>query len=272
MGARASSEARPVSRTPRPTRWPTPCGKNSVAAPLSTSVSGEPRRALAATGGDQRHELLEAGARRLRGRSHARELDVVLGAAYADERVAQLAVGVGGRAEPAHGPRGDPRLELAQRARPFGHAFAVTLEPAPQQLVGADRRDELDPAVGGRVGQHAAGALAVCQVEVLGVHAERVAAVGAPRHGNLVAGSDEHDAAVEVPRRRGRRSPAFEEGVRHGHYASAATPMRRLYRRVTAGQHGRRVARSEAVAREHPTPRSRATRREGFGGLKPKGF
>ena len=171
--------------------------------------------ALGAARGDQRHELFEAGARRLRGRAHALELDVVLGAADVDERVAQLDVGVGGRAEPAHRPAADPRLELAQRARAFGHAFAVALEPGPQQLVGGDRRDELDPAVGRRVGQHAARAFAVREVEVLGVRAERVRAVAAPRHGDLVAGGDEHDAAVEVPRRRGRLAPPFEEGVRH---------------------------------------------------------
>ena len=127
----------------------------------------------------------------------------------------KLDVGVGGRAEPPHRPAGDPRLELAQRARAFGHAFAVAVEPGPQQLVGGDRRDELDPAVGRRVGQHAAGAFAVREVEVLGVRAERVGAVAAPRHGDLVAGGDEHDTAVEVPRRRGRRAPPFEERVSH---------------------------------------------------------
>ena len=145
-----------------------------------------------------------------------------------DQRVAQLDVGLGDRAEPAHRPAADPRVELVQRARALGHPFAVALEPGPQQLVGGDRRDELDPAVGRRVGQHAAGAFAVREVEVLGVRAERVGAVAAPRHGDLVAGGDEHDAAVEVPRRRGRRAPPLEEGVRCPHYASTATPIRRL--------------------------------------------
>jgi monoamine oxidase len=51
----------------------------------------------------------------------------------------------------------------------------------------------------------------------------------APRHGDLVTGGDEHDAAVEVPCRCGGRAPPFEEGVRHPHHARAATPMRRLY-------------------------------------------
>jgi len=84
------------------------------------------------------------------------------------------------------------------------------------------------PAVRRRVGQHAAGAFAVREVEVLGVRAERVHAVAAPRHGDLVAGDDEHDAPVEVPCRRGRRALPLQEGVRHPHNASAATPMRRL--------------------------------------------
>jgi hypothetical protein len=68
---------------------------------------------------------------------------------------------------------------------------------------------------------------------VLGVRAERVRAVAAPRHGDLVAGGDEHDAAVEVPRRRGRRAPPFEEGVRHPHDVIL---MRALDGAVSAGR------------------------------------
>ena len=164
---------------------------------------------------------LEAGARRLRGHAHALELDVVLGAADVDQRVAQPVVGVGGRAEPAHRPAGDPRLEPVQRARALGHSLAVALEPAPQELLGGDRRHELDPAAGRRIGQHAAGALAVGEVEVLGVRAERVRAVAAPRHGDLVADGHEHDASVEVPGFRGRRAPPFQEGGRHAFRASS---------------------------------------------------
>jgi hypothetical protein len=43
------------------------------------------------------------------------------------------------------------------------------------------------------------------------VGVERVRAVAAARDRELVAGRDEHDAAVEVPRRRGRRAPALED-------------------------------------------------------------
>ena len=52
VGCRTSWDAGPVSRMPRPTRWPTPCGKNSLAAPLSISVSGalpSPRGAVGGT-------------------------------------------------------------------------------------------------------------------------------------------------------------------------------------------------------------------------------
>jgi hypothetical protein len=80
-------------------------------------------------------------------------------------------------------------------------SFAVALEPGPQQLVGGDRRDELDPAVGWRVGQR-------------------------PAAGDLVAGGYDHSAAVDVPCRRSRGAPPFEEGVRHLQDVSMATPMR----------------------------------------------
>jgi hypothetical protein len=186
-----------------------------AAVPEEGRLEHDLQLALGAARGDQRHERLEAGARGLRGGAHARELDVVLRAPDVDERVTQLDVGVGGRAEPAHRPAVDPCVEVTHRARAVGHAFAVALEPRPQQLVGGDRRDELDPPVGRRVGQDAAGAFAVREVEVLGVRAERVRPVTAPRHRDLLAGGDQHDAAVEVPCRRGRRAPPLEEGLRH---------------------------------------------------------
>src|SRR5205085_11089889 len=119
-------------------------------------------------------------------------------------------------------PVADPRLKLAQRACAFGHSFVVALEPGPKQLLGGDRYDELDPAVGRRVGQYAAGAFAVREVEALGVRAERIRAVATPRHGGLVAGDDEHDAAIEVPGRRRRRAPPFEEGACHFNHSDAS--------------------------------------------------
>jgi hypothetical protein len=167
--------------------------------------------ALGGACGDQLHQRREAGAGRRLGRAHALELDLVLGAADADERVAQLDVGVRARAERACGPAGKPLLQLVQWPGAVGDALAVAVEPGPQQLLGGDRRDELDPAVAWRVGEHATGALAVREVEVLGVRAERIRAVAAPRHGDLIAGVHEHDAAVEVPGRRGRRAPPLEE-------------------------------------------------------------
>ena len=170
---------------------------------------------LAAARCDQRHELGEAGARRVRGRPHALELEIVLGVMDPDERVPQVDIAVSRGAQPAYGAPGDPRVELVQRTRAFGHAFAVALEPRPEQLLGGDRRDEIDPAVARCVGQHAAGTLAVGEVEVLGVAAERVDAVAASGNGDLVARADEHDAVGDVPRRRRRAAPPLEERIHH---------------------------------------------------------
>jgi len=66
-----------------------------------------------------------------------------------DECVAQAHVGIGVRAEASYRPAGDPRIELAERARALGHSFAVALEPGPEELLGGDRCDELaQPSAG----------------------------------------------------------------------------------------------------------------------------
>ena len=167
--------------------------------------------ALASAGLDQRHELREAGPRRLGGDSHPFQLDVVLRPPDADQRVAQLGVRLRRHAKPAHGPAAHERLELVERTRLLGHALAVSLEPRPQQLLGGDRRDELDPALARVEREHAARAFAVGQVQVLRVRAERVRPVAAPGDRDLVAGRDEHDAVVEDPTRPPSPPAPFEE-------------------------------------------------------------
>ena len=108
-------------------------------------------------------------------------------------------------------PTGHERFELVDGTRPFGHAFAVALEPRPQQLLGGDRRDELDPALTRVEREHAARALAVGQVQILRVCAVRIRPIAAPGDRDLVAGDDEHDAVMKIPRGRGRCLPPLEE-------------------------------------------------------------
>ena len=127
------------------------------------------------------------------------------------QQVAQLDVRLRRHAEPAHGPAGHERFELVERTRPFGHAFAIPLEPRPQQLLGGDRRDELHPTLARVEREHAARTFTVGQVQALRVCAERVRPIAAPGDRDLVAGRDEHNAVVKIPRGRGRHPALFEE-------------------------------------------------------------
>ena len=69
---------------------------------------------------------------------------------------------------------------------------------------------EFDPALARVERQHAAGALAVGEVQVLRVRAEGVRAVAAARHRDLLARLHEHDGVAHVPCIRGRRAAPLE--------------------------------------------------------------
>ena len=65
---------------------------------------------------DQAHQLGEARPGGLLGDAHALQLDVVLRPPHADQLVAQLLVGVGRGAQPAHGAPAQPVLQLVDAA------------------------------------------------------------------------------------------------------------------------------------------------------------
>ena len=215
--------------------------------------------ALGAPRLDQRDELGEAGASGLTGGPHPVELDRVLGTPHPDQRVAELDVGVRHRhlAEPPDLPVADPALQLRQRAGSLGHALAVALEPGPEQLFGCDRRDELDPALPRREGEDPARAFAVGQVEVLGVRAERVGAIAATGHRNLLARGDEDHAGVEIPGLRRRRTPPLDELADRRLTGAAALHPAILGARAL-GATGRRAGRPRRASSGRPPCRTRS--------------
>jgi hypothetical protein len=167
---------------------------------------------------DQRFERDKAGTCRLLRRPHPRQLDLVLRPANLRERVAQLLVELRVRrdarhagAEHAAAPIAtsfQPGGQLARGPGAVGNPFFEPVDSRPEQLLARDRLDELRPAVRGVEREHSAGTLSVGQVEVLRVRVERVRAVVAARHRNRLAGADEDELVLQIPRCSGSRSSA----------------------------------------------------------------
>ena len=98
------------------------------------------------------------------------------------------------------------------------HAFRLgALRALPQALVAGDRDDEVDPSLVRVERQDAARPLAVGQVEVLGVDAERVRSVAAARDRDPLPRAHEHDLIVELPPLGRRTPPALELDGDAGH-------------------------------------------------------
>src|SRR5207248_8240389 len=118
-------------------------------------------------------------------------------------------------------------------------------EAAPQSLLPADGDDEVNPAVVRIKGEGAAGPLAIGQIEVLGVGAERVSAIAAARDGDRDAGADHDDRIVKGPTL-SRETPASLE------LGSDGTGVRGGYWRVRGRASLPRSGRDGAGCERHP--------------------
>ena len=163
--------------------------------------------ALGAPGPEQRHDRCEPGRGGPLGRPHAIELDRVLLTADVIQFAPELGGQLGAGADPGY--RGAEGRESPPRARceptvqvgDRGHALArgVRARPLPEELLGRDRSDEIDPPLLRVEGENPARPLAVGQVEVLRVGSERIRPIGPSGHGNRLAGADEHRLRAQVP-------------------------------------------------------------------------
>jgi hypothetical protein len=171
---------------------------------------------------DQRLQRCEAGACRLLRRPHPGQLDLVLRPANVREPVAELLVELRVRRDARHAgaeaaeasiPASfQPGVQFVHGPRAVRDAFFEPIDSRPEALLARHRFDEIGPAVLGVESEHAAGSLAVRQVEILRVRAKRVGEVVATRHRNRLARTDEHELVCQVPRVDRSRSPARELG------------------------------------------------------------
>src|SRR6185312_7168456 len=100
----------------------------------------------------------------------------------------------------------EPGFELVE-----GHAgLTIRGRAFPQQLLARDRPDEVGPSLVGVVGEDAARPLAVGQVEVLGVSAERVGPVAPAGDRDGLAGADHHGLIARAPALGHVPAPALE--------------------------------------------------------------
>jgi hypothetical protein len=192
------------------------------AAPEERRLELYLKLALAPARLDQRRYRGETGAGRPLGGTHACQLDGVLLATDVVQAIAQVGLEL------------SRRRQLRQRSAETGHRTALALlEPAgelghrhslrrvgcgalPQAFLAGHRHDEVDPALVRVEGQDAARPLAVGQIEVLRVRAERVGAVAAAGDRDPVPGTDQHDLVIELPAPSSRAPPTLELGGDRG--------------------------------------------------------
>ena len=143
-----------------------------------------------------------------------------------NERISELVIRLVDGPESPHQTTGQPALQLLDGPRPRRHTLAVVFKPGPEQFLRRDRLDELDPSLGRRVRQHSTRPFPIGEVQILRVCPERVGAIAAARHRDLLTRLDEHDTSVEAPRPRGRVTTPLQILLSHPPAATAPESRR----------------------------------------------
>lgn len=148
----------------------------------------------------------EAGACGALGGTHPAQLELVLLPADVVQRRSRRRLERRVRADPVDRrpeacrrppvPRLEPTLES-----PDGGALRVAGRRAlPQPVVTRHRRDEVDPALERVEREHPTRPLAICEIEIFGVHPERVGAIRPAGHRNPRASTDQDELVAQTPR------------------------------------------------------------------------
>ena len=206
-----------------------------------------------APGSDQPLHRGEAGRGRGHGAPHALQLDLVLGPLRLQEPLLHLGGEVGVRAHAGqrhaqHGhaasaPLVEPAVELRER-RALGVRAAL-----PDPLVLGHVGHEVGPARLRVERDHPAHALAVGEVDVLGVGEERVGLVLPARDGDGVPRADEHDPVGEAPGAGDALAAAVEVTGHAGSSHGTAGARRRC---GGPGPAGRAIVRRQPTAGGRP--------------------
>src|SRR3954468_7060934 len=103
-------------------------------------------------------------------------------------------------------PRREPWVQIRQRAP----VLLGLRRTRPEPLIAGDGIDEIDPALSGIECEHTAWALAIRQIEVLGMRPERVSPVPTSWHRHRSARTDEHNLVAQFAGR-DERAPTTVE-------------------------------------------------------------